>query len=695
MTSAAPTEPSQTATPTKSRSQFATALQAILDDVDGFDRHQWATFLDVSESAISQWLHDRTLPSPERLRKIRDLLRTEPAAAALAQRFADICSSPTALVTPLSNRLGGATTFDEYMLNPLRLDLQRALAGFPPSMQEHALLIANEAARAALRSGGRVLNDTSPSAKFHALVAEARQRIGASSICFYVPDPLFDGDYRLAVQDGVRYPEAQQGPRFPMRASALAKFEQDHAFFRDAQSAMALREELPSDLPREEIHSLLQSNRLFGDFVAREEVVSCARIQQADGEHATCILFVNYAARQEFPDSVRDEIIALFESLREEALPHFTRLYSGEPWGDEREALHRLLITLQRFLSEHKRAGLAALERGLQAVIKGVLSVLGLDQSDTLGTIHLFEKDSGSLRPAAMVAPPSATIAPLPVLRVTAGHGLISWAAIRRQPIVVNDTAASEFRDTIIRIWPETRSELSIPMFAGADLVGVLNIESSRTNAFKEHIIRTVVMAASQMAILWQTFMYGKYIWTLERLIEVVDGDLNRTLKGIARVVVDYVECTSCDVWKYDPATQRFNSDVAGYSSNNEDVRYVSATGPRSEGWSRYVVDSKRPVFLYQINSCLDFRAVEWDGGAWVSCAGASSRALNPVSVSRNIGAQLGFPVMREGECLGIMWLRFKEASSSNRYLHPPASLVRALEVFGKQASRFLRFEAA
>lgn len=671
-------------------------LQAVLDEAGVFDRHGWAALLDVSESAISQWLHDRTLPSPERLRKIRDQLRTSFASATeVARRFADVCSSPAAHVTPLSGRLGGATTFEEYMLNPLRLDLQRALAGFPPSIQEHALLSANEAARAALRGSAQLLNDTSPSAKFHALVAEARRRLGADSICFYVPDPLFDGDYRLAVQDGVRYPEAQQGPRFPMRVNAFARFERDQAFFRDAQSAIALREDLPVDLRREDVLSLLQRNPLFGDFVAREEIVSCARIQGIDGEHVSCILFVNYARRQEFPVDVQADIVALFNNLHDDALPHFTSLYSSAPWGDEREALHRLLVTLQRFLSEHKRAGLDALERGLQEVIKGVLSVFGLDQSDTLGTIHLFEKDSGSLRPAAMVAPPSTRTDPLPVLRVTAGYGLISWAAIRRQPIVVNDTAASAFKDTIIRIWPETRSELAIPMFAGADLVGVLNIESARTNVFKEHVIRTVSMAASQMASLWQTFMHGKYIWTLERLLAVINSDLHQTLQGIARVVVDYVECISCDVWKYDPTTQRFNSDVAGYSSNSEDVRYVSATGPRGEGWSRYVVDTKRPVFVYDINSRLDFQAVEWDGGGWEPCASARSRGLNPVSVSRNITAQLGFPIMQEDECLGIMWLRFKDASNGSRYMHPPASLVRALEIFGRQAGRILRFEAA
>ncbi len=59
---------------TQDKSIFAVALKALLDETNLFDRREWAQFLNVSESAISQWVGDKTIPRADLLYMIIDVL---------------------------------------------------------------------------------------------------------------------------------------------------------------------------------------------------------------------------------------------------------------------------------------------------------------------------------------------------------------------------------------------------------------------------------------------------------------------------------------------------------------------------------------------------------------------------------------------------------------------------------------------
>jgi GAF domain-containing protein len=654
-----------------SRSRFATALAALLDDTGCYDRRQWAHFLDVTESAISQWVRDRTLPSPERLRRILDCLRNEGDATHEALRkFNAVCSAPAHRVSPLSARLGDNLTFGEYLLQPLRIALQRNLSALSVAAQEELLLAVNSNARQALLS-----QPSSPSLEqendFRTLLLEARDRLGAASLCYYVADPLLDGDCRLAVQAGVRYPEAMQGPNFPLHSRALKPLAA-YSFFKDARSALPLRQETD-----DRTRVLIAVNPLFGDFVDREGVASCARIQATEGDSISSVLFVNYSSEPARPEQLKQPIIDLFERLNAEALPYFKAHYGSETWGEE---LHKLPIALQRFLAvRDKRSVVSALEGGLKVIIDRILAVLDLDREDTLGTIHIYEKETGLLMPAAQVS--STPIDELPVLRVADGKGLITWAALRRRAIVVNDLEESEFRRIYHPIRRETRSELALPMVAGEDVVAVLNIESSKAGVFDPHVIRTLALAGSQMALMWQNFMFGKYIWTWKELLKAVDRDLQESLTRIADLARQYVDCVSSDVWRFRPETETF--DLHGGNVN------TTGGGPRRQGWSYYLAKYGRPVFLYDIQSCKDFEAREWDGTQWQIVQPGAPTELNPMSVRRNVKAQLGIPIAHDGRSFGVLWVKFDETKAP-AHLHPPLTEIRALEELVGPAGQIL-----
>lgn len=672
----APSPATPTAHRRATRSRFAAALTALLDNTGIYDRRQWASFLDVTVSAISQWVRDKTLPSAERLRKILDYLRDQDEMPEeILLEFGEVCFAPAQQVSPLGSRLGDNATFGDYLLQPLRTALQRTLSTLPVAKQEEVLVSANGSAREALL--GRIKRPLVPREHvFQALLTEARKRLAADSLCFYVADSLLDGDCRLALQEGVRYPEALQGPNFPLKSRALKPIG-NYAFFKDAKSALPLRQETDKGL-----RPLIDRNPLFGDFIDRERVASCARIEVADGDKVSSVLFVNYSSQPEHPEQLKEPITQLFEQLNAEALPYFNALYGREQWGEE---LHKLPIALQRFLANTKRSVVSALEGGLEDILERVLAVLDLDRSNTLGTIHIYEKSSGTLLPAAKKGP---ELKEFPLLRTVDGTGLITWAALRRRAIMVNDLQASEFRTIYHPIRNETRSELALPMFAGDDVVAVLNIESSRVGVFDPHVVRTLALASSQIAIMWQNFMLGKQIWTLNQLLIAVDQGLQESLTRIAELARQYVDCVSTDVWRFKQDTRKF--DMHGGKVND------AGGGPRSHGWSYYLATQGRPVFLSDIQSCKDFNALEWDGSEWRPAAAAAPTELNPVSVRRGIRAHLGLPIRHGDKCFGVLWIKFGESSSLG-HLPPPATEMRAFEegLVGPAGQIIMRSERA
>src|ERR1041384_488175 len=93
--------------------RFATAIRSLLDDTNLFTRAQWATFLGLSEAALSQWVHDKTIPRPAVLWMMLGVLqegddvRREPLDA-----FFALLDIPSGELSRHSSRIG--TTLGQY-----------------------------------------------------------------------------------------------------------------------------------------------------------------------------------------------------------------------------------------------------------------------------------------------------------------------------------------------------------------------------------------------------------------------------------------------------------------------------------------------------------------------------------------------------------------------------------------------------
>lgn len=87
--------------------------------------------------------------------------------------------------------------------------------------------------------------------------------------------------------------------------------------------------------------------------------------------------------------------------------------------------------------------------------------------------------------------------------RIKIGRGIMGWVAENRRLAYARDTA----RDPRYVIWdllPDTRSELTLPLHVGDRLLGVLDVQSDRSNAFHDEDITALHLVADHIALALQ-----------------------------------------------------------------------------------------------------------------------------------------------------------------------------------------------
>jgi len=84
------------------------------------------------------------------------------------------------------------------------------------------------------------------------------------------------------------------------------------------------------------------------------------------------------------------------------------------------------------------------------------------------------------------------------VPRVRLGEGLVGYAALHREPVLVSDVSQDP---RYIRIVPDVRSELAIPMLLKDRCIGVVDLESPELDAFSKRDVEILTLLASQAAV--------------------------------------------------------------------------------------------------------------------------------------------------------------------------------------------------
>jgi transcriptional regulator with XRE-family HTH domain len=124
-------------------SEFAGALRRLLYDTKLYSIKEWCELLGITPSAISQWLHDETMPRPELLRMIvGEAKRSSGVPPEVLEEFELMASKPANQVLPLGRRMEGS--INSYLVSPLLSGFMRDLQRLRPTEQEKVLLQASE-----------------------------------------------------------------------------------------------------------------------------------------------------------------------------------------------------------------------------------------------------------------------------------------------------------------------------------------------------------------------------------------------------------------------------------------------------------------------------------------------------------------------------------------------------------------------
>ncbi|HUR37533.1 MAG TPA: GAF domain-containing protein [Terriglobales bacterium] len=119
------------------------------------------------------------------------------------------------------------------------------------------------------------------------------------------------------------------------------------------------------------------------------------------------------------------------------------------------------------------------------------------------------------------------------------GRGLVGAAALQKEPVLVTDVLKDE---RYIRLNPETRSELCVPLIYKEQVIGVLDLEHTRRGYFNDDNMRTIVTLAAQIAIAIENARLYERIAREEQRLE---RDL-----AMAREVQQHLLPPSCPVLK-------------------------------------------------------------------------------------------------------------------------------------------------
>ncbi len=169
-------------------------------------------------------------------------------------------------------------------------------------------------------------------------------------------------------------------------------------------------------------------------------------------------------------------------------------------------AAHVAVALVNARLFERSRRDAEAFET-LAEIGREVASVLDLDELfariallaksvidyRTFG-ILLLDEDRGELEMKLAVKYGEK----LQVPRVKLGEGLIGYAALHREPVLVSDVSQDP---RYINLVPDVRSELAIPMLLKDRCIGVVDLESPELDAFSKRDVEILTLLASQAAV--------------------------------------------------------------------------------------------------------------------------------------------------------------------------------------------------
>lgn len=219
-------------------------------------------------------------------------------------------------------------------------------------------------------------------------------------------------------------------------------------------------------------------------------------------------------------------------------------------------------------------------------------------------------------------------------LSLSLGEGITGTAAAERQPVLVNDVRSDA---RYLNAVDAVRSELAVPMEVRQKLVGVIDLESTRLNAFTSYDADLLRLIAARIATAIDN----------ARLYRRVDRQ-NRTLRALARISSEF-----SSILALDELLAKIASRVRGL------IPY--------DAFSILLVDAAAGVLRHRFSSRYDQRVDIDNVPLGKGITGAAAEAREPVRVDDtaadpryiashpDIRSEVAVPLILQDRVVGVM----------------------------------------
>jgi GAF domain-containing protein len=188
------------------------------------------------------------------------------------------------------------------------------------------------------------------------------------------------------------------------------------------------------------------------------------------------------------------------------------------------------------------------------------------------------------------------------------GQGITGWAALHKQPLLINDVT-QEARYTPIPELPKTRAELAVPIQLGDSVLGVLDVQSEHLDAYDENDISVLQTLANLVAIALanaRSFEHAKQrvaeLMALRQVsLQLISTtDLSSVLDAIAESTLRLIGAKDVHIYLYDEETESFSFGTALWDDGAQEP---ATEGIRDDGLTATVAKRAEPIIITDISN--------------------------------------------------------------------------------------------
>ncbi len=190
-------------------------------------------------------------------------------------------------------------------------------------------------------------------------------------------------------------------------------------------------------------------------------------------------------------------------------------------------------------------------------------------------------------------------------LKLAIGQGVTGWVARTGRPLLVGDVRRSRH---YVKLKADVKSELAAPLIVGGEVIGVLNVDSNRLNAFAEPDLELLVAIAAQSSRVMHAARLNEEVrrkaarlatlFTVARSI-VSDPLMEDVLKRVADAVRRLMDARVCSIMLLDD--KEANLEIKAVSGEVSPAYIARRRIPVGGSVIGRVVQTGRPLYVADV----------------------------------------------------------------------------------------------